>query len=49
MQPYLLWICLIQQAALLYYLPPGTSKWNKIELRVFSFISPNWRGVPLRS
>ena len=27
--------------------PPGTSKWNKIEHRLFSFISPNWRGKPL--
>ena len=28
-------------------LPPGTSKWNKIEHRLFSFISRNWRGQPL--
>jgi hypothetical protein len=28
-------------------LPPGTSKWNKIEHRLFSFISMNWRGKPL--
>jgi Rhodopirellula transposase DDE domain len=27
--------------------PPGTSKWNKIEHRMFSFISMNWRGEPL--
>ena len=27
--------------------PPGTSKWNKIEHRMFSFISLNWQGVPL--
>ncbi len=27
--------------------PPGTSKWNKIEHRMFSFISKNWRGKPL--
>jgi len=27
--------------------PPGTSKWNKIEHRLFSFISLNWRGQPL--
>jgi transposase len=27
--------------------PPGTSKWNKIEHRLFSFISQNWRGRPL--
>ena len=31
------------------HLPPGTSKWNKIEHRLFSFISQNWRGKPLRS
>jgi hypothetical protein len=29
------------------HLPPGTSKWNKIEHRLFSFISQNWRGRPL--
>jgi hypothetical protein len=29
--------------------PPGTSKWNKIEHRLFSFISMNWRGRPLMS
>jgi hypothetical protein len=29
--------------------PPGTSKWNKIEHRLFSFISMNWRGTPLVS
>lgn len=29
------------------HLPPGTSKWNKIEHRLFSFISINWRGKPL--
>ncbi len=29
--------------------PPGTSKWNKIEHRMFSFISVNWRGRPLTS
>lgn len=29
--------------------PPGTSKWNKIEHRLFSFISLNWRGKPLRT
>ncbi len=27
--------------------PPGTSKWNRIEHRLFSFISLNWRGKPL--
>ena len=31
------------------HLPPGASKWNKIEHRLFSFISINWRGKPLRS
>ncbi len=31
------------------HLPPGTSKWNKIEHRLFSFISKNWRGKPLIS
>jgi Rhodopirellula transposase DDE domain len=31
------------------HLPPGTSKWNKIEHRLFSFISKNWRGQPLTS
>lgn len=29
--------------------PPGTSKWNKIEHRLFSFITQNWRGKPLTS
>ena len=29
------------------HLPPGTSKWNKIEHRLFSFISMNWKGKPL--
>ena len=29
------------------HLPPGTSKWNRIEHRMFSFISKNWRGKPL--
>jgi hypothetical protein len=31
------------------HLPPGTSKWNKIEHRRFSFISQNWRAQPLNS
>jgi len=31
------------------HLPPGTSKWNKIEHRLFSFITTNWRGRPLIS
>jgi len=39
------------QAALavaICHFPPGTSKWNKVEHRLFSFISSNWRGEPLR-
>src|SRR5215467_11677621 len=31
------------------HLPPGTSKWNKIEHRLFSYINQNWRGKPLVS
>ena len=31
------------------HLPPGTSKWNKIEHRLFSYITSNWRGQPLVS
>ena len=31
------------------HLPPGTSKWNKVEHRLFSYISQNWRGKPLTS
>ena len=30
------------------HFPPGTSKWNKVEHRILSFISSNWRGEPLR-
>ncbi len=30
------------------HFPPGTSKWNKVEHRLFSFISSNWRGEPLK-
>jgi len=30
------------------HFPPGTSKWNKVEHRLFSFITTNWRGEPLR-
>ena len=30
------------------HFPPGASKWNKVEHRLFSFISSNWRGEPLR-
>ncbi|MBI5855044.1 MAG: ISAzo13 family transposase, partial [Nitrospirae bacterium] len=31
------------------HFPPGTSKWNKVEDRLFSFISSNWRGESLRN
>lgn len=31
------------------HFPPGTSKWNKIEHRLFAFITQNWRGKPLIS
>ena len=31
------------------HLPPGTSKWNKIEHRLFAHITRNWRGTPLTS
>ena len=31
------------------HFPPGTSKWNKIEHRLFSQITKNWRGKPLES
>ena len=31
------------------HIPPGTSKWNKIEHRLFFYISTNWRGQPLLS
>lgn len=31
------------------HFPPGTSKWNKVEHRLFSAISANWRGRPLES
>lgn len=34
-------------AIAVHHLPPGTSKWNKIEHRLFSFITQNWRGKPL--
>jgi hypothetical protein len=36
-------------AVLIRHFPPGTSKWNKIEHRLFSFITANWRGRPLTS
>lgn len=31
------------------HFPPGTSKWNAVEHRLFSFIATNWRGKPLES
>ncbi|MBX2999073.1 MAG: ISAzo13 family transposase [Caldilineaceae bacterium] len=37
----------IQMPIMICHLPPGTSKWNKIEHRLFSFITQNWRGKPL--
>jgi hypothetical protein len=49
-----LWKTCLQQLAddlgfgmLVCHFPPGTSKWNKIEHRLFSFITQNWRGRPL--
>ncbi len=52
----LLWKCELQALAnelaleiTVCHLPPGTSKWNKIEHRLFSFITQNWRGKPLVS
>jgi transposase len=39
----------IQKDITVLHFPPGTSKWNKIEHRLFSFISKNWRGRPLIS
>ena len=36
-------------AIVVHHLPPGTSKWNKIERRLFSFISMNWQAQPLVS
>lgn len=37
----------IQMSLKVCHFPPGTSKWNKIEHRLFSYISKNWRGKPL--
>jgi len=37
----------IQLPVTVCHFPPGTSKWNKIEHRLFSFITQNWRGKPL--
>ena len=39
----------IGKAIRVLHYPPGTSKWNKIEHRLFSFISINWQGIPLIS
>jgi len=39
----------LQMPISICHFPPGTSKWNKIEHRLFSFISQNWRGKPLVS
>ncbi len=39
--------CPSHNAISVCHLPPGTSKWNKIEHRLFSFITQNWRGKPL--
>ena len=51
-----LWKAELQQFADKYgiairvsHFPPGTSKWNKIEHRLFSYITMNWRGRPLRT
>ena len=37
----------LQRPISVCHFPPGTSKWNKVEHRLFSFISTNWRGEPL--
>jgi hypothetical protein len=37
----------LQMAVSVCHFPPGTSKWNKIEHKMFSYISENWRGRPL--
>jgi hypothetical protein len=39
----------LEMKLLVCHFPPGTSKWNKIEHRLFSFITQNWRGRPLVS
>jgi transposase len=39
----------IQKVIHVCHFPSGTSKWNKIEHRLFSFISKNWQGVPLQT
>lgn len=37
----------IDKKIIVMHYPPGTSKWNKIEHRLFAFISKNWKGIPL--
>jgi hypothetical protein len=37
----------LELAIAVLHLPPGTGKWNKVEHRLFSFISRNWRARPL--
>jgi len=39
----------LRMAITVCHLPPGTSKWNRIEHRLFAFITQNWRGKPLVS
>jgi hypothetical protein len=39
----------IKKKVTVMHYPPGTSKWNKIEHRLFAFISKNWQGIPLTS
>jgi hypothetical protein len=39
----------INKKVTVMHYPPGTSKWNKIEHRLFAFISKNWQGIPLTS
>jgi Rhodopirellula transposase DDE domain len=44
------WTCLADRLDVkihVSHLPPGTSRWNKVEHRLFSFVSINWRGRPL--
>jgi len=41
-------MALVPLSVAVCHFPPGTSKWNKVEHRLFSFISSNWRGEPLR-
>ncbi|MBN2533119.1 MAG: ISAzo13 family transposase [Spirochaetales bacterium] len=39
----------LEMAITVCHFPPGTSKWNKIEHRMFSYITQNWRGRPLET